>query len=95
MVFFLTAPLGIVLGAMTGFIIACYSQGQADLARHFAATGGGILVVLFLLSGLLVFSGTQRPSILQRLEATVFWFGLPLLWSALLVIAGFWIFAGQ
>ncbi|MCW3054994.1 MAG: hypothetical protein JWN14_4164 [Chthonomonadales bacterium] len=93
-VFFVTVPVGIVLGAITGVLVACLSAGQTATAGRIAQIGGGFLIVLFLLLGLFVFSGTEKPSLRDRLTATVFWFGPPLLWSGGLLATGFRLVSG-
>jgi hypothetical protein len=88
-VFLLTVPVGIVLGAITGVVLAYFSEGQIGTVGRIAQIGGGFLMALFLLLGLFVFSGTGKPSLWDRLTATLFWFGLPLLWSGVLLTTGF------
>ena len=87
-VFFITVPVGSILGAMTGLIVDYLSEGQPETAGRIALFGAAFLTVLFLLLGLFVFSGTEGPTLWERLSATLFWFGLPLLWSGLLVRMG-------
>ena len=87
-VIFLTIPVGALLGAITGAVVQSMSQGQAVSARLTALLGGSILAVVFLLVGLLIMGGTERPSLAERTGATLFWFGLPLLWTGLLILTG-------
>lgn len=87
-VFFLTVPVGAVLAVMTSFVCIYKLQGQQVVAGGIARIGGSILTVLFVLVGVFLLSGTEGPTVLQRLEATLFWFGLPLLWSGLLLWTG-------
>jgi hypothetical protein len=94
-VFYLTVPIGAVLAGMTSLVRMYLLQGQTDVAGGIARWGGGILVVLFVLVGIFVLSGTGKPTLLQHLTATLFWFGLPLLWSGLLLWAGLRLRAGQ
>ena len=87
-VFFVTIPLGVVLGVVTGLVKMFLSQGKTGVASRLAVGGGGFLTVLFLLLGFFIFSGTQNPPFLSRVGATVFWFGMPLLWSGILTAFG-------
>ena len=89
LVFFVTVPVGIVLGAITGVVMAYSSEGQIGTAGRIAQIGGGFLMALFLCLGLFVFSCTEKPSLWDRLTATFFWFGLPLLWAGVLLTTGF------
>ncbi len=94
-VFFVTVPLGVLLGALTSLSRSYLAQGHTEIAGRIALFGGGILTVLFLLCGLFVFSGTQNPNLWDRLEAVLFWFALPLLWAGVLLKAGLRLLAGR
>lgn len=87
-VLFLTIPVGIVLGAMTSTILLNVLSDQRGVAGRIAHFGGIFLLVLFLFLGLFVLSGTGKPTILERLTATLFWFALPLLWAGVFVWIG-------
>ena len=93
-VFFVTVPVGFILGVMTELIRGYLSEGQAGKAGSIACFGGGFLTILFLFVGLFVFSGTENPTLWERLTTTLFWFGLPLLWSGMLLRMGLRLFAG-
>lgn len=94
-VFLVSVPAGIVLGAITGVLVAYLAEGQIATAGRIARIGGGLLMAVFLLLGLFVFSSTEKPSLRARLTATLFWFGLPLLWSGGLLATGFRLLADQ
>lgn len=87
LVVFVTVPVGAILGGITGVVLAHLASGMPNEARQIALFGGGGLASLFLLLGWFVFSGTEIPTLRQRLSATLFWFGVPLAWSFLLVLA--------
>lgn len=95
MVPFITVPIGMVLGALTGFIVAQLSRRRTGTAGRVALFGSGFLTALFLLLGLTVFSGTENPGLMMRLGTTLFWFGLPLIWSGLLIVTGRRLLAGK
>jgi len=94
-VFFVSVSVGIVLGVITGLVMAYGSEGQIETAGRIAQIGGGFLMALFLLLGLFVFSGMEKPSPMARLTATLFWFGLPLLWAGVLLTMGFRLVVGR
>ena len=94
-VFFVTVPVGIVLGAVTCVVVSYFSEGQISTAGRIAQIGGGFLTVLFLVLGLFVLSGTEKPRLRDRLSATLFWFGLPVLWPGVLLTTGFRLLAGR
>jgi hypothetical protein len=87
-VFFFTVPMGAILGALTGLVLAYLSQGQASVAGSVALRGGGILSALFLFLGMFALSGTGKRTFWERLSAAAFWCGAALLWCGALVIFG-------
>src|SRR5437763_1286889 len=88
LVLFVTVAVGTVLGAMTGLIVMYLSLGQTGPAELVGVSGGEFLTVLFIVMGWFLFGGTEKPTIRQRLTATLFWFGIPLLWTSLLIRFG-------
>lgn len=84
LVFIVNAPAGAILGALTGFAFALWSQSQIAAAGWMAAASGGILILGFFLIGWFLLSGTESPSVWERLLSVIFWFGVPLLWSGAL-----------
>ncbi len=95
LVVFVTVPVGAVLGGITGWVVAYHIQGQTAAAGRVAQLAGGLTTLIYLCLGLGLFSGTQKSTRRNRLAAVVFWFGLPLVWSALLCCTGFWLLAGR
>ncbi|MBC7529274.1 MAG: hypothetical protein H7308_17225 [Chthonomonadaceae bacterium] len=88
LVFFVTIPFGAVLGTLSSLVRLFLSRGKTDIARRVAVSSGGFLTILFILLGFFVLSGTQNPSFLERVGATMFWFGVPLFWSGILTAIG-------
>jgi hypothetical protein len=87
-VFFLTVPVGAILGALTSLVWVCLSLAQRETAGRIALFGGSVLTILLLFLGVFALSGTEKPTVMDRLTATVFWCGLPLLWSSALTRIG-------
>jgi hypothetical protein len=94
-VFFVAVPVGALLGGVTALILAYLSRNRAGAAGRLALLGGGCLFLTFVYLGWFVFSGTEKVTVLERLASTTFWFGLPLIWSGVLVRSGLKMLAGR
>lgn len=87
-VLLMTVPAGTVLGGATGLSLAHLTAGHTLAAGLFALWSGSLLASVSLFLGLFVLCGTEKPDISRRISATIFWFGLPVLWCLLLVGVG-------
>ncbi len=91
-VFFLTAPLGVILGAVFGALsggaVSLLSQGDSVSAGRFSVKAGGILFGILFCLGLFLVRGGGSHSLLYSLYCTLFWFGSSLFWSGALALYG-------